>query len=85
MDGLSVDMREILVTSVTDADPLYRQKSVTPSIWPLITALAVSAMFIGSIFTPWAVAVGAIPIGVALTGWFWPAPRPEAGPQRKKS
>jgi len=85
MDGLSVDMREILVTSVTDAAPLYRQKSVTPSIWPLITALAVSAMFIGSIFTPWAVAVGAIPIGVALTGWFWPAPRPEAGPQRKKS
>ena len=23
-------------------------------------------------FTPWAVAIGAIPIGAALTAWFWP-------------
>jgi len=85
MDGLSADMREVLVTSVTDAAPLYRQKSVKPSIWPLVTALAVSAMFIGSIFTPWAIVAGAIPIGAALTGWFWPEPRPEAGPQREAS
>ncbi|THD34600.1 MAG: cytochrome ubiquinol oxidase subunit I [Sphingomonas sp.] len=85
MDGLSADMREVLVTSVTDAAPLYRQKSVEPSVWPLVTALAVSAMFIGSIFTPWAIVAGAIPIGAALTGWFWPAPRPEAGSQREAS
>jgi len=46
-----------------------------PSIWPLLTALAVSAMFVGSIFTPWALVWGAVPIGAAVTGWFWPKRR----------
>ena len=71
-DGVAIARREVLITSVTDADPLYRQKSASPSIWPLLSALAVSAMFIASIFTPWAIVVGAVPIGAALTGWFWP-------------
>ncbi|KAK0350128.1 hypothetical protein LTR94_030272, partial [Friedmanniomyces endolithicus] len=57
MDGLSPDKRQVLVTSVTDAEPIYRQKSPAPSIWPLMAALAVSTMFIGSIFTPWAIAL----------------------------
>jgi cytochrome c oxidase subunit I+III len=86
MDGVAILKREVLVTSVTDAAPLYRQKSAEPSIWPLVAALAVTAMFIGSIFTPWAVAAGAIPIGVALTGWFWPnRPRAGTGPLRARS
>ncbi|QQV76699.1 cbb3-type cytochrome c oxidase subunit I [Sphingomonas aliaeris] len=72
MDGIAIDRREMLVTSVMDATPLYRQKSAGPSFWPLLAALAVSAMFIGSIFTPWAIVAGALPIGAALTGWFWP-------------
>jgi len=38
----------------------------------LITALAVSGMFIASIFTPWAVPVGSVPVGVGLVGWLWP-------------
>jgi cytochrome c oxidase subunit 1 len=85
-DGLAVDRREVLVTSVTDAVPLYRQKSAAPSIWPLVSALAVSAMFIGSIFTPWAVANGSLPIAAALTGWFWPTrPRASTGPLRRRS
>jgi cytochrome c oxidase subunit 1 len=29
-------------------------------------------MFIGSIFTPWAVLIGAVPMFVTFTGWFWP-------------
>jgi cytochrome c oxidase subunit 1 len=29
-------------------------------------------MLIASIFSPWAVLWGAIPIGLALIGWFWP-------------
>jgi cytochrome c oxidase subunit 1 len=81
MDGLRPDRREVLVTSVTDAIPLYRQKSAAPSIWPLLAALAVSAMFIGSIFTPWAIVVGAAPVAATLTGWFWPSrPRSRSGP-----
>jgi cytochrome c oxidase subunit 1 len=81
MDGVAVEKRELLVTSVTDATPIYRQESRGPSIWPLVAALAVTVMFIGSIFTPWAVAIGAIPIGLALSGWFWPE-RPRAGQLR---
>lgn len=83
MDGVAIERREVLVTSVTDAAPLYRQKSASPSIWPLLAALAVTAMFIGSIFTPWAVAAGALPIAAALTGWFWPErERTRTGPLR---
>jgi cytochrome c oxidase subunit 1 len=32
----------------------------------------VSGLFIGSIFTPWAVVWGAIPTFVGMVLWFWP-------------
>lgn len=73
LDGLSSGEREVLVSSVVDATPIYRQPSPGPSIWPLITALVTSGLFIGSIFTPWALVWGAIPLAIALTAWFWPA------------
>jgi cytochrome c oxidase subunit I len=72
MDGIGLSKREVLVSSVVDALPLYRQKSPSPSLWPIVSALGVTMLFIGSIFTPWAVVWGAIPTGIALTGWFWP-------------
>jgi heme/copper-type cytochrome/quinol oxidase subunit 1 len=70
--GLSTTRREVLVTSTVDAVPQYRQKSVGPSIWPLGAAIATSVLFIGSIYTPWALVWGAVPVAVMLTGWFWP-------------
>ncbi len=86
MRGLAMDRREILVTSVIDAVPLYRQKSAAPSLWPLLAALALSALFIGSIFTPWALVWGSIPVALALTAWFWPTrPRATTGPLRKRA
>lgn len=72
MDGLALDHREVLATTSVDALPHYRQKSAKPSIWPLVSALAVSAMFVGSIYTPWALVWGSPPIALALTAWFWP-------------
>jgi cytochrome c oxidase subunit I+III len=46
----------------------------------------VTAMFLGSIFTPWAIAAGALPIAAALTGWFWPQRgRATTGPLRTRS
>ena len=78
MGGLRLDKREVLLTTALDATPDVREPSAKPSIWPLLTAIATTAMFIGSIFTPWAVVVGSIPIGIALIGWFWPK-----GPPRK--
>ncbi|MGO4170392.1 cbb3-type cytochrome c oxidase subunit I [Novosphingobium sp. YAF33] len=79
--GSVLARREVLITSVAEARPLYWQKSAGPSIWPLISAIAVSAMFVGSIFTPWAIAIGLLPIAASLTGWFWPVrPRASDGP-----
>jgi cytochrome c oxidase subunit 1 len=70
--GLRTDMRELVITSVTEARPELRESSPDPSIWPLISAIALTGLFIGSIFTPWAVVYGSIPLAIALTAWFWP-------------
>ncbi|MDB5570152.1 MAG: cytochrome c oxidase, subunit [Hyphomicrobiales bacterium] len=75
--GLAVDHREVLVTSVTEARPDLRETSPAPSIWPFVSAIAVGATFIASIFTPWGVVWGAAPVGVALICWFWPKGAPE--------
>jgi cytochrome c oxidase subunit 1 len=81
LTGLSAECREVLITSVVDALPQYRQKSPGPSLWPLIAALATSVLFVASIFTPWALVWGAVPLGAALAAWFWPTrPRQKDGP-----
>lgn len=72
MSGLALDKRELLLTSGVEARPDVRETSPGPSIWPLATALAVAALFVGSIYTPWAVVIGALPVTVTLIGWFWP-------------
>jgi cytochrome c oxidase subunit I len=80
MTGLRVDDREVLLTTVMEAKPDLREPSPLPSIWPLVAALATATMFISSIFTPWAVVLGAVPTAAALIAWFWPksplAPEP---------
>ena len=75
--GLRVDRRELVITSVADAVPEARDSSPRDSIWPFWAALATSVMLIGSIFTPWAVVWGAIPVAITLIGWFWPKGTPE--------
>ncbi|MEZ2126179.1 MULTISPECIES: cytochrome c oxidase subunit I [unclassified Sinorhizobium] len=70
--GLRTDRREILITSVVEALPEARESSPRDSVWPFWAALATSAMLIWSIFSPWAVVWGPIPIAIALIGWFWP-------------
>jgi cytochrome c oxidase subunit 1 len=75
--GLRVDRRELIVSSVAEARPETRDSSPTNSLWPLWLAIATTIMLIGSIFTPWAVVWGAVPIFIALTGWFWPKGVPE--------
>ena len=75
--GLSVDRREFIVSSVVEARPEARETSPRDSIWPFWTAVASSVMLIWSIFSPWAVVWGSIPIAIALIGWFWPKGSPE--------
>jgi cytochrome c oxidase subunit 1 len=75
--GLRTDRRELLVSSVVEARPEARESSPRNSIWPFITAIATTIMLIWSIFTPWGVVWGSIPVAVCLVGWFWPEGTPE--------
>ncbi len=76
-DGLRVDRRELVVTSLVAAKPQAREASPRNSIWPLLAAISTTVMLIWSIFSPWAVVWGSIPIAIALIGWFWPKGVPE--------
>jgi cytochrome c oxidase subunit 1 len=75
--GLRTDRREVVVTTLTTARPEARESSPRNSIWPLLAAIATSIMLIWSIFSPWAVVWGSIPVAIALIGWFWPKGTPE--------
>jgi cytochrome c oxidase subunit I len=75
--GLRVDRRELVISSAAEAWPQARESSPRNSIWPLWSAIATTIMLISSIFTPWAVVWGSIPIFIALVGWFWPKAVPE--------
>ncbi|MCS0460297.1 MULTISPECIES: cytochrome c oxidase subunit I [Rhizobium] len=75
--GLSVNRRELIVSSVVEALPEARESSPGNSIWPLWSALATTVMLIWSIFSPWAVVWGSIPVAIALICWFWPKGAPE--------
>mgnify|MGYP006184569951 CR=1 FL=1 len=72
MTGLSPDKREVLVTHLMDAEPDHRQELPGPTPWPFLTGLAVAGLYIGSMFTPWAVVWGALPVTIGLLGWAWP-------------
>jgi cytochrome c oxidase subunit 1 len=84
--GLRSDRREVLVTRVVDAEPDHRTVLPEDSIWPFLTSIAISFTFVGSIFRAWFVPLGAVPVLIALIGWFWPrvparAPSPERVPR----
>ncbi|CAL8480666.1 membrane protein of unknown function (plasmid) [Caballeronia sp. S22] len=70
--SLAADAREVLVTTVLDAQPDHRPMLPTPSIWPFASAVATTILFIGSIYTPWAIVWASPPVVVAMIGWFWP-------------
>jgi cytochrome c oxidase subunit 1 len=70
--GLTSEHREVLITSVADAELDHRLWLPSSSIWPFLSAIAVTILFVGSIFTPWAVVWAAVPVAIATTFWFWP-------------
>jgi cytochrome c oxidase subunit 1 len=79
--GLRVDEPELLLTTVVSATPDLREPGVAPSLWPFMSTIATAVAFVSSIFSPWALVFGAIPVGIALTAWFWPKkPPPEGEP-----
>jgi cytochrome c oxidase subunit 1 len=70
--GLASNRREALVTHVMDAEPDHRKEFPEPTLWPFLTAVALGGLYVGSIFTPWAVVWGAVPTTIGLIGWAWP-------------
>ena len=72
VSGMSVEQREVIVSSVTEARPELREQTPDPSIWPFLAAVAVGIAFIASIFSPYAVLWGSALVAVTIVGWFWP-------------
>ena len=70
--GLRNDRREVLVTTLMDAEPHHRLVLPAPSIWPFLAAVAVSIGFAGSVFNAWYITWGTILAAIAFVGWFWP-------------
>jgi cytochrome c oxidase subunit 1 len=75
VSGIAADVREVLTTTVADAKPDARAMFPASTPAPFLTALATTVFFIGSIFSPWAVVWGSIPVAIALIWWFWPTPQ----------
>jgi cytochrome c oxidase subunit I+III len=72
MTGLRTDRREVLVTSIHDAEPESRHEMPEDTIWPLLLALAVGGAFIGAVYAPIGLIIGtAVALPLAL-GWGWP-------------
>jgi cytochrome c oxidase subunit I+III len=73
--GLRSDMREILITTMLDAEPDSRMRLPEPTIWPLVAAVATGITFVALIFTPWGLPLGAVLVSLAFVGWGWPRRR----------
>jgi len=76
--GLRADRREVLITTLMDAEPDYKSILPAPSIWPLLLALAISVAFIGLIFDVIWVPIGALLALGAFIGWHWPVSREQS-------
>jgi cytochrome c oxidase subunit 1 len=70
--GLATWRREVLLTTVFDAEPDSRHEQPTETVWTFVTALGVAAFFIPLMFTPWAFVFGPIAMFIGLLGWGWP-------------
>jgi heme/copper-type cytochrome/quinol oxidase subunit 1 len=70
--GMRTDRREVLVTSVLDAEPHRRYVLPGSTIWPFVTAVGLTIGLVGSVFAfSWYFVASALGM-VGLIGWFWP-------------
>jgi heme/copper-type cytochrome/quinol oxidase subunit 1 len=77
VDGLDVKTRDVLITTLLDAQPDHRFQLGEDSIWPFLLALVVGLSFTGLIFHPIAFPIGLGASFLVLTGWFWKGNVPE--------
>jgi cytochrome c oxidase subunit I+III len=74
LTGIRSNCREVLRTTVLDAEPQGTVVLPAPSAWPFVLALAVAIGFIGFMFHPAWLAVGFAGSFLAILGWLWPDP-----------
>jgi cytochrome c oxidase subunit I+III len=72
VSGLRTDVRDTLVTTLLDARPDSLHRHPPPTIWPLLTAIATTILFVTLIFTPWGAVIGTPLLLLSLLGWGWP-------------
>ena len=70
--GLRDDHRDILVTTVLDANPDALHEHPGPTLAPLATAIATVITFIILIFNPWGLVIGLVLSIPPLLWWGWP-------------
>ena len=70
--GMRDDIRETLITHSLDAEPSSAKKIRGQASGRLYALWRFPELSVGSIFTPWAVPIGAPPVIVTLIGWLWP-------------
>jgi hypothetical protein len=70
--GLREDRREVLQTTMLDAEPDSRHEHPDPTIVPLLAALATGVTLIWGIFDPIGFAIGGALTFIALAAWGWP-------------
>ncbi|MDV3242873.1 MAG: cytochrome c oxidase subunit I [Methylocaldum sp.] len=70
--GLRSGRREVLVTTLLDAEPHAVAILPGPTIWPFLSAVAVAAGFLGFIRHPIWFPIGLLLTFVGFVGWLWP-------------
>jgi cytochrome c oxidase subunit 1 len=72
ISGLREDRREVLQTTMLDAEPDSRHEHPDPTLAPLLAALSVGVGLVWGIFHPVGFVIGAALSLVTLTWWGWP-------------
>ncbi|MGI8403133.1 MAG: cytochrome c oxidase subunit I [Gemmatimonadaceae bacterium] len=70
---LLAEGRQTAGTSMLDAEPQFILGMPSDTLWPLIAAASLSALFVGLLLSAWSlVAVGGVTTFVSVAGWLWP-------------
>ncbi len=70
--GMRPDRREVLVTTLTEAQPTQRMVLPGPTPWPFLAAFGFTIGLYGSVFAfSWHYIAAALGM-IGLIGWFWP-------------
>jgi cytochrome c oxidase subunit 1 len=75
--GLSTEKREVLSTTILDAQPEHKHELPEDSLWPFILGLVTIATFSVGLFHPAAFPAGMGLAFLVLLGWFWRGNEPK--------